>query len=125
MSTELTPREQEYLDCETPMLSGKKAAVRLIGGLFASLGQALIVPTTVYTKADKGLVRTIREIRYTKYKRAVLRKKDGKPDKKDEKLLKKLNEKDFILAEDTYDPDEYTKKVYEEYLKRQEEAHNK
>ncbi len=67
-------------------------------------------------------MRTVREIRYTKYKRAVLRKKDGKPDKKDEKLLKKLNEKDFILAEDTYDPDEYTRKVYEEYMKKNEES---
>ena len=121
MSTQLTQREQEYLDCETPMLSGKKAAVRVVGGFFASFGQALVMPTTVYTKADKGLVRTIREIRYTKYKKAVLRKKDGKPYKKDKKLLKKLNEKDFILAEDTFDADEYTKRVYEEYMKRQEE----
>ena len=43
-------------------------------------------------------MRTIREIRYTKYKKAVLRKQNGTPEKNDGKLLKKLNKKDFVLG---------------------------
>lgn len=118
---ELTPREREYLDCQTPMISGGNAAMRIIGGVFASLGQTLVAPSTAYNKTEKKLMRTAREIRYTRYKKAVLRKQNGTPAKKDEKLLKKLNEKDFVLAEDTYDPDEFTRQVYEEYMKNHSE----
>ncbi len=118
---ELTPREREYLDCQTPMISGGNAAMRIIGGVFASLGQTLVAPSTAYNKTEKKLMRTAREIRYTRYKKAVLRKQNGTPAKKDEKLLKKLNKKDFVLAEDTYDPDEFTRQVYEEYMKNHSE----
>ena len=122
---QLTPREREYLECETPLLSGGKAALRLIGGFFASFGKAIVSPTTVYGKSEQKITRTVKEIRYTRYKKAVLRKQNGTPKKGDEKLLKKLNKKDFIFAEDAYDPDEFTKQIYEEYLKRQEELRNR
>ena len=114
---ELTPREREYIECQTPLLSGGNAAMRIIGGVFKSFGQTLFAPSASYNKTDKELMRTVREMRYTRYKKAVLRKQNGTPAKKDEKLLKKLNEKDFVLAEDTYDPDEFTRQVYEEYMK--------
>ena len=120
MSAELTPREQEYLACETPLLTGGSAALRLVGGIFASMAQAVFMPGTSSGKADRGLMRTVREMRYTKYKKAVLRKESGTPLKKDEKLLRKLNQKDFVLAEDTYDADKFTQKVYEEYMKSHE-----
>jgi len=120
MSAEkLTERELEYLNCETPMISGGSAAVRLTTGIIGSVFQAAFTPGN--GKADRGLMRTVREIRYTKYKKAVLRKQNGKPEKKDAKILEKLNKKDFVLAEDTYDPDEFTRKVYEEYMKKNEE----
>ena len=119
--TERTPREREYLDCETPLLSGGRAAGRVILGVLASMAQAVFSPSSNYGKADRGLARTVREIRYTKYKKAVLRKKAGTPQKNDEKLLKKLNRKEFVLAEDTYDLDEFTKQIYEEYMKNREQ----
>ncbi len=114
----LTDREQEYLDCETPMLSTGKAAARVGMGVFASILQSAFMPGNSYGKADRGLMRTVREIRYTKYKKAVLRKRDGNPAKNDANILAKLNKNDFILAEDTYDADEYTKKLYEEYMRK-------
>lgn len=113
----LTPREQEYIDCQTPLLSAGNAALRILTGIFASMAQALFSPSSSYGKADRGLMRTGREITYTRYKKAVLRKEAGAPKKHDDKLLKKLNRKDFALAVDAYDPDEFTKKVYEEYMK--------
>ena len=115
--SELTPREREYLECKTPLLSGGDAARRMILGVLASMAQAVFSPSSNYGKADRGLTRTVREIRYTRYKKAVLRKEAGTPQKNDDKLLKKLNEKDFVLAEDTYDPDEFTRQIYEEYMK--------
>ena len=116
MSTEnLTERELEYLNCDVPMISGGSAAARLTTGIVASVFQAAFTPGN--GKADRRLMRTVREMRYTKYKKAVLRKKEGKPDKNDAKLLEKLNSKEFVLAEDTFDPDEYTRKVYEEYMR--------
>lgn len=114
---DLTPREREYLDCETPMISGGKAAGRIVLSVFASFGQTLISPSSAYGRAERKMTRTIREIQYTKYKKAVLRKQSGTPAKNDEKLLKKLNSKDFVLAEDTFDADEFTKKLYEEYMR--------
>lgn len=111
----LTEREREYLNCDKPMLSGSDAALRIIGGVFASLFQAAFTPGN--GKADRSLMKTVREIRYTKYKKAVMRKSDGKLTEKDKKTLEKLNKKDFILAEDTYDPDKFTAQVYEEYMK--------
>ena len=95
MSIELTERELEYLNCDTPMLSGGSAAARLTMGIFASLFQAAFTPGN--GKADRSLMRTVREMRYTRYKKAVLRKQAGTPNKGDEKLLNKLNKNDFIL----------------------------
>ncbi|MBQ3264648.1 MAG: hypothetical protein IJH07_02620 [Ruminococcus sp.] len=125
MSAGLTEREREYLDCEVPMLSGGSASLRIIGGIFASMAQAIFSPSSNYGKADRGLMRTARELRYTRYKKAVLRKEAGTPKKYDEKLLQKLNGKDFVLAEDTYDPDEFTKQVYEEYMRKREKRTDK
>ena len=114
---ELTPREQEYRNCDTPLLTGGRAAMRIVTGVFASMAQALVSPSSSCGKADRGLMRTAREITYTKYKKAVLRKEAGTPLKKDARLLKKLNKKNFVLAVDNYDPDEFTKQVYEEYMR--------
>lgn len=113
----LTDREREYLDCEIPLLTGGRAVGHVTLGVLASMAQALFMPSASYSKADRGLMRTIRELYYTKYKKAVLRKQSGTPKKNDAKLLKKLNEKDFIFAAEAYDPDEFTKQVYEEYMK--------
>ncbi len=116
MSTaQLTPREQEYIDCEVPMLSGGSAVMRLVGTFFASLGQAFLPGLN---KADSKLIRTIREIRYTRFKKAVLRKLEDSPKKGDEKILRKLNKTDFVLSFETYDPDEFTEQLYEEYMEK-------
>ena len=113
--SKLTLREQEYLDCEVPMVSKGSAAARITTGIVTSLVQSALTPGA--GKADQKLFRTIREIRYTKYKKAVLRKLDGTPEKNDEKILKKLNKKEFDLGSDSFDPDEYTRQIYEEYMK--------
>ncbi len=112
---QLTQREKQYADCEIPLLSGGAAAMRVTGAFFASLGQAFLPGLN---KADSKLIRTVREIRYTKYKKAVLRKQDNQPKKGDEKILKKLNKTDFILAYETYDSDEFTEQLYEEYMNK-------
>lgn len=109
----LTEREREYADCSVPLLSAGNAAARIIGAFFASIGQAILPGTN---NADSKLIRTVREIRYTKYKKAVLRKLDGKPKNGDDKILRKLNKTEFILAFETYDPDEFADKLYEEYM---------
>ena len=97
------------------MVPKDAAAKRLTVGILTSLAQSIVTPGG--GKADQKLFRTIREIRYTKYKKAVLRKLDGTPEKNDEKLLKKLNKMEFVLGSDSFDADEYTRKVYEEYMK--------
>lgn len=112
---ELTELERQYLECDVPMLTGSVAAMRITGAFFASLGQAFLPGLN---KADSKMIRTVRELRYTKYKKAVLRKQVGTPKKGDEKLLKKLNKTDFVLSFETYDPDEFTQKLYEEYMDR-------
>lgn len=112
---ELTAREREYIDCDVPLLSGGSAAMRITGAFFLSLGQAFLPGLN---KADSKMIRTVREIRYTKYKKAVLRKLDDAPKKGDEKILKKLNQTDFVLSFETYDPDEFTEKLYEEYMEK-------
>ena len=51
-SKELTPKEREYLDCKTPLLSGKKAALRLVSGFFTSFDKDLqdeIIERYTYT----------------------------------------------------------------------------
>ena len=111
----LTERERQYAECEVPLLSGGSAAMRIVGAFFASIGQAILPGTN---SADSRMIRTAREMRYTKYKKAVLRKLDNKPKKGDDKTLRKLNKKEFVLAFETYDPDEFTEKLYEEYLKK-------
>ncbi|MBQ1473968.1 MAG: hypothetical protein IIZ32_01565 [Ruminococcus sp.] len=118
----LTEREREYLDCETSMITKGSAAARLITGFFAGFFQTIFAPSSAYNKVDKRLMRTIREIRYTKYKKAVLRKQSGTPKKNDEKLLKKLNQKDFVFDVDNFDPDAYAKQLYEEYMKKHENS---
>ena len=121
MNDNLTEREREYLDCETPMISGGEATKRILFGTLASFAKSIVSPTAAFGKSERKVDRTIREIRYTRYKKAVLRKQNGTPKKNDEKLLKKLNKKDFVLAEDNYDPDEFARQLYEEYMKKHSE----
>lgn len=116
-NTELTERERQYLDCDVALLSGGKAALRIFTGVLASCAQALFSPSSSYGKADRGLMRTAREIRYTRYKKAIIRKRDDCMKDGDEKLLAKINKKDFVLAPDIYDPDEFTMQIYEEYMR--------
>lgn len=117
-----TPLEQEYLNCDVPMVSIGSAVLRIISGVLASAMQAAFLPSV--DKADQGLMRTVREIRYTKYKKAVLRKQSGTLRKKDKKTLKKLNSKEFILEPDTYDADKFTQEVYEEYMRKHGDGSN-
>ena len=112
---EFTPLEQKYLNCDIPMVDTGSAVLRIISGVLASALQAAFLPSV--DKADQGLMRTIREIRYTKYKKAILRKQNGTLREKDKKTLKKLNSKEFILEPDTYDADDFTQKIYEEYMR--------
>lgn len=112
----LTAREQEYLDCTEPMLTPAQSAKALTVGFLIGLLQAAFTPGS--SKGDQRLITTSRRMRYTKYKKAVLRKRDSAPEKGDEKLLKRLNKQPFVLDAETFDADEYTRKLYEDYLKQ-------
>lgn len=119
MSTDgLTPKEREYLDCETPMITGGGIAKGLTVGFLIGLLQAAFSPG--YDKGDGRIIRTGRLIRYTRFKKAVLRKCGETPKKGDERLLKKLNESPFVLDGDT-DPDEFVRKIYEERMNSENE----
>lgn len=122
MSDNLTEREREYLDCKEPMVSTKSAVMRIVGGVFAAIGQTIVMPTSAYSKTDQRIMRAARDIRYTKYKKAVIRKQEGKLTKRDGRLLEKLNKKPFVLENDTFDPDEFQRKLYEDIMKRREES---
>ena len=111
-----TEKEQLYLDCQTPLLTRGQAFKGMTVGFLTGLLQAAFSPGN--DKGDKKIISTSRLMRYTKYKKAVLRKRDGTPKKRDAKLLAKLNQKPFALEPETYDADEYTRKVYEEYQNR-------
>ena len=114
MSAELTEREREYLACETPMISAGQAASGLLSGFFIGLLQSAFSPG--YDKGDSRLIRTSRLMRYTRYKKAVIRKTNGDLTDKDIKTLKKLNKSSFIL--DDYDADAFTARMYEEYMNK-------
>ena len=120
--TEFTERERQYLDCETPMISTGSAVTRIATGVVTSLFQAAFTPGS--GKADQKLFRTVRVIRYTKYKRAVLHKHNGNITKKDAKLLAKLNKKPFVLDVDTFDADKYTQQMYDEYIRSHSEKNS-
>lgn len=109
-----TEKEQLYLDCPTPMLTTGQTVKGLTICFLIGLLQAAFSPGN--SKGDQKLLSTSRLMRYTKYKQAVLRKRDGTPKKRDEKLLKKLNKKPFALEFEEYDTDAYTQKLYEEYM---------
>ena len=113
---EFTDRELEYLDCPTPMLTKGQTARGLTLGFLIGLLQAAFAPGN--DRGDKKLISTSRLMRYTKYKKAVLRKRGGTPKKGDEKLLRKLNRQPFVLESETYDADAYTRKLYEEYMNK-------
>ena len=113
---EFTPRERDYLDCATPLLTPAQTVRGLTIGFLIGLLQAAFSPGN--DKGDRRLLSTTRLMRYTKYKKAVLRKRDGAPKKGDAKLLVKLNKKPFVLEEDTFDADAYTRKLYEEYMEK-------
>lgn len=114
-----TDRESEYLNCDVPMLTTGQKVSGLTVGFLIGLLQAAFSPGS--DRGDRKLISTTRMMRYTKYKKAVLRKRDGTPKKRDEKLLRKLNKKPFVLEEETFDPDEYTRKLYEEYMEKHSE----
>ena len=117
----LTEREKEYFDCETEMPSSGSSAVSITGSVvlsfFAAVFRAIFVPSSEYNKADRRLMHNIRMRKYAKYKAAVLRKAKGEPQKGDDKILQKLNKKEFVLAQEAFDPDAYTAQLYEDYMK--------
>ncbi len=113
-----TDRESEYLNCNVPLLTTGEKVRGLTVGFLIGLLQAAFTPGN--SKGNQKLLSTSRLMRYTKYKKAVLRKRDGTPKKRDEKLLRKLNKKPFVLDPDTYDPDEFTKKLYDAYMEKLE-----
>lgn len=123
----LTEREKEYFDCEIEAPSAASSAASISGNIvmsfLAALFRAVFVPSSSYGKADQRLMHNIRMRNYARYKAAVLRKAEGKPQKGDEKLLKKLNKKEFVLAEELYDPDAFTQQVYEEYMQAHPELY--
>ena len=122
MSSALTERERQYLDCAVPLLTAPRAVAKVAGGFFLGLLQAAFSPGN--NKGDQKLMTAVRQIRYTKYKKAVLRKQSGTVKKRDERLLRKLNQKPFALAADTDDADEFTRKLYEEYMKQHQGCHS-
>ncbi len=116
----LTEREKEYFDCQIESESSSPSALTLIGNIvmsfFAAVLRALFVPSSDYSKADRRLLYNLRLRKYAKYKAAVMRKAQGESAKGDDKILIKLNRKEFVLSEDLFDPDEYTQKVYDDYM---------
>ncbi len=121
MNTELTEREREYLACDTEMITRSSAVIRLTTGMVTMFFRAIFVPSSEYNKTDYRFTRTIREIQYTKYKKAVLRKQSDASKPSDERVLRKLNRVPFVLEEDTYDPDRYIEEIYAEYMKNHPE----
>ena len=112
----LTAREQEYLDCAEPMLTPGQTARALTVGFLIGLLQAVFTPGS--SRGDQKLIAASRRMRYTKYKKAVLRKRDSAPKKSDARLLKKLNKQPFALDIETFDADEYTRRLYEDYMNK-------
>ena len=110
---ELTDREQEYLDCSEPQISRGEAARGLTVGFLIGILEAAFSPGN--DKGDSRLIKTSRRIRYTRYKKAAERKRDGCLSAKDAKILKKLNSEPFVY--DIYDPDEFMKNTYEAYMR--------
>ncbi len=125
MSEKLTEREREYLDCKEPMVSTKNAVMRIVGNVFAAFGQTIVMPSSAYSKTDRKIMRAVRDLRYTKYKKAVIRKQEGKLTKRDGRLLAKLNKKPFALENETFDSDEFKRQLYEDIMKRREENEKK
>lgn len=124
----LTEREKEYFDCEVEMPTAASSAASISGSIalsfVAALFRGLFVPSSAYNKADRRLMHNIRMRQYTKYKSAVLRKAAGTPEQGDEKILRKLNKKEFVLAVELYDADAFTAQVYEEFMKAHPELYD-
>ncbi|MBQ6152610.1 MAG: hypothetical protein IJJ15_02555 [Ruminococcus sp.] len=116
----LTEREKEYFDCDVEMPSSASSAASLFGSValsfIAALFRSVFVPSSSYGKEDRRLMHNIRMAKYTRYKQAVLRKAKDEPRRGDEKILKKLNKKEFVLADELFDPDAFAAQLYEEYM---------
>ena len=113
---QLTDRERDYLSCDTPMLTPAQTFKGIAAGFFIGLLQAAFSPGN--DKGDRRILETARLIRYTRYKKAVLRKVSDTPKKSDGRLLSKLNKNPFVLEEETFDADVFTEKIYAEYMER-------
>lgn len=124
----LTEREKEYFDCEIKAPTSASSAASITGGialsLIAAMARAIFVPSTDYSKSDRRLMHHLRMRKYAKYKAAVLRKAKGEAEPGDQKILAKLNQKEFVLAEEVFDADAYTAKLYEEYMQAHPELYD-
>lgn len=122
----LTEKELDYLNCDVPTIDGGRFALHAVRGFLiafiTAVFRALFMPSSDFSKSDSRLIQHIRLRKYTKFKMAVERKAAKTPQKGDEKILRKLNRTDFVLSEETFDPDEFTRKVYEDYMKTHTEG---
>lgn len=118
---EFTELEKRYLDDKTQMLSLSKTVLRYTLGAVAVIFSSLISPSAESNNIPfSGYIKNTKKLsRYTKFKKAVIRKQDGKSKKSDSKILSRLNSSNYALDEekDSAVEDENIKEIYDEYMR--------
>lgn len=96
----LTEKELRYIECDTPMSSLFVTVMKITIGVIISLvGLLLTAASSSSPAADKFLKNTLKSAKYTKYKKAVIRKQNSASKKSDAKLLRKINSTDFVFSQ--------------------------
>ena len=114
---DLTQKELEYLNCNEKMIGAAEAFFGVILGLLVLMVSSIMSPSAESNVGGSYFSKKIRQIKYKKYKKAVLRKASKALKKSDLKTLVKLNHSDFALNDPKDAEDELKAKIYNEYMK--------
>ncbi len=118
---EFTELEKRYLDDKTQMLSLSKTVLRYTLGAVAVIFSSLISPSAESNNIPfSGYIKNTKKLsRYTKFKKAVIRKQNGTIKKTDSKILSTLNSTNYALDEEKEPAveDENIKEIYDEYMR--------
>lgn len=118
---EFTELEKRYLEDKTQMLSPSKTVLRYTLGAVAVVFSSLLSPSAESNNIPfSGYIKNTKKLsRYTKFKKAVLRKQNGTSKKFDSKILSTLNSTNYALDEEKGSAveDENIKEIYDEYMR--------
>lgn len=120
----LSEKEKRYLEHDELIISPLFLTIRIFVSVFLLIISSLMTPSAEGKMPFSSFFKnTKKRVKYTKYRKAVIKKLENRSSDNNEKILSKLNSEPFVFDEDTDEKikeEQEIEKIYEKYLEEHE-----